>query len=76
MCKDQMQTAEVKHGTGENVRNTLKSNSWPAPAERKHREGNSALKVESLSIVVILREEVYQGNDMSQVEHGVLQRTC
>ena len=77
MCTDQTQTAEVKHGTGENVRNTLKSNSWPVRgAERKHREGNPALKVETLSMVVIGREEVYQGNDMSQVEHGVLQRTC
>ena len=76
MCTDQTQTAEVKHGTAENVRNTLKSNSWPARAERKQREENPALKVETLSMVVIGREEVYQGNDMSQVEHGVLHRTC
>ena len=76
MCTDQTQTAEVKHGTAENVRNTLKSNSWPARAERKQGEGNPALKVETLSMVVIGREEVYHGNDMSQVEHGVLQRTC
>ena len=76
MCTDQTQTAEVKHGTAENVGNTLKSNSWPGRAERKQGEGNPALKVETLSMVVIGREEVYHGNDMSQVEHGVLHRNC